>query len=66
MGKKTVVEALLYLSNYINFYLKLELGSIDIHAGAKTLSHHHPHTPDTHHTAVQVALHAAQHTLKQL
>lgn len=45
-------------------HLKFQLGSIDIHARAQALSHHHTQTPDVHHAAVQVALHASQHTLE--
>lgn len=48
------------------FYLKFELGSTDVHAGAQTLAHHHAHMPDANHAAVQVALHAAQHALEQV
>lgn len=47
-------------------HLKFELGSTDIHASAQALSHHHAHTPDLHHIAVEVALHATQQTLQQL
>lgn len=52
--------------NYNTIYLKFEFGPINVHAGAQALAHHHPHVSDLHHTAVQVALHAAQQTLKQL
>jgi hypothetical protein len=47
-------------------YFEFEFGSIDIHAGAETLPHHHAHAPHTDYTAVKVALHPSQHALQQL
>lgn len=45
-------------------YLQFELGSVDVHAGAETLPHHH--APHTHYAAVHVALNLSQHELQQL